>query len=158
MPVSVVVTTSGTEKLVRLAAAIKAAGDKELSKELDKAMRQLVTPLKRSARQGALAILPHRGGLDERVAASRFTARVRKVGSGAGVTIRAAGQYNLNRMDDGRNRHPVWAHGPRSGWGWANQTIRPGWFTNPLLLDAPKQRDEIVAAIDRIARKLETAG
>lgn len=154
MPVSVVVASSGTEKLVRLAAAIKAAGDKDLQKELDQAMRRLATPLKQSARRGAIQILPYRGGLAERVAGMRFTARVRKVGSGAGVTIRAAGQYDLSRLDDGRDRHPVYGH--RNVW--VTQAIRPGWFTNPLLLDAPKQRDEIVHAIDVIAKKLEAAG
>jgi hypothetical protein len=158
--VSVVIQTRGTEQLVRLAAAIKATGDTEFGREIEKAMRRAARPLTRSARQGAMQILPYRGGLAERVARSRFTAVVRTSGRSAGIRVTAAGRYNLNRMDEGIVRHPVFAdqRKTRKDWTWVNQTIRPGWFTTPLLLDAPKVRDELESGMDTLGRRLEQAG
>lgn len=159
MPVSVVVTSSGTEKLTRLAAAIKAAGDKGLHKELDQALRRIAAPLKQSVRQGARQILPYRGGLADRVATTgRVTTRVSTASPDrVRLQIVATGptpDAQWSQMDDGSVRHPVYGHRKT----WVRQTIRPGWFTTPLLLDAPRQRDEITHAVEIVAQKLETAG
>jgi len=151
MPVEVTVTTRGAAELKRVAAAIKASGDENLSKELNKALSRAAKPLKKSARQGALQILPYRGGLAERVAGSRFTSRVTKRGKGAGLTIVGTGQDNLTRMDAGTVRHPVFGNRNR----WVTERINPGWFTKPLTLDAPKVAVELDAAIDTVAAKLE---
>jgi hypothetical protein len=153
MPV-VDLSTSGTERLIRLGVAIKAAGSTELQRELRRAAQRAGGPLKRSARQGAIQILPYRGGLAERVAASRFTATVSTRGSGAGLRITGIGRYQLSRLDDGSVRHPV--YGNRRNW--VTQTIKPGWFTKPLTLDAPKQKVEFDKAVDAVAAKLEAAG
>jgi hypothetical protein len=148
------ITTHGAEKLVRLAKAISTAGDKELGRKLTKALQQADKPLKKSARQGALQILPYRGGLAERVAKSRFTSRITKSGSGAGLTITGTGQDNLSRMDAGTVRHPVYGNRDQ----WVTQRIAPGWFTNPLTLDAPKVREELDKAIDELSAELEAGG
>lgn len=151
MPV-VELSTRGTEKLARLAAAIKQAGDKDLERELNRALRRAGRPLTRSARQGALQILPYRGGLAERVARSRFSSQVR----GGRLTIVAAGRDNLGRMDDGSVRHPVFGV-----WrpGMPSQRITPGWFSKPLTLDAPKVVDgELEDAVDKVAAQLEANG
>jgi hypothetical protein len=161
MPI-VGISTTGTEKLVRLAAAIKAAGGKELQRELEKAARRAGRPLVRSARQGAIAILPYRGGLGESVAASRFSAQVRATPQGVGLQIVAVGRRgrNLSRQDDGIVRHPVFADAAktRSEWTWVDQKITPGWFSKPLTLDAPKQKKEFDEAVDIVATRLEAAG
>src|SRR5215468_8748671 len=137
--------STGTAELARLSAVLRTA-DKIEQRELQKAMRRLAAPLKRSARQGALQILPYRGGLAERVASGRFSAQVRLAGKGAGVRITAVDRRgaDVNRMDDGSVRHPVYGNRRR----WVTQRITPGWFTTPLLLDAPKVRDEIGKALD----------
>jgi hypothetical protein len=156
------ISTSGTEKLVRLAAAIKQAGSKDLERELKSALRRASRPLVKSARQGAIQILPYRGGLAESVAASRFTATVRTTGRGAGLRIVATGRRgrNLRRMDNGLVRHPVFADASkqRQEWSWVTQRVRPGWFSETLILDAPKQKPEIEKAVDIVAAKLEAAG
>jgi hypothetical protein len=148
------ISTRGTEKLIRLGAAIRQAGDKDLKRELTKAMRRAGRPLLRSARQGALQILPYHGGLNERVAASRFSSTVSTIGSGAGLRISAVGRYQLSGLDDGIDRHPVF--GNRANW--VTQAIVPGWFSKPLTLDAPKQKVEVDKAVDDVAAKLEAAG
>src|SRR5215475_10366845 len=120
------------EQLTRLAAVLRNT-DKIEQRELQKAMRRAARPLLKSARQGAIQILPYHGGLNERVAAGRFTSSVRLVGKGAGVRITASDRRraNVNRMDVGSVRHPVYGNRHRC----VTQRITPGWFTTPLLLD-----------------------
>jgi hypothetical protein len=153
MPV-VDISTNGTDKLLRLGAAIKAAGGKELQKELQQAGRRAGRPLLRSARQGALAILPYRGGLADRVAHGSFTSTVSTAGGRVDLRINAGrGRQQFSQMDEGFVRRPTYGHKP-----WVRQQIRPGWFTKPLTLDAPKQKKEFEKAVDTVAAKLEAAG
>lgn len=153
---SVDISVTGTEKLVRLAAAIKASGDKDMQRGLTKAVRKSNRPMLRAARRGAIAILPYRGGLAERVASSRFTTRVSTTGAGAGVRVTGVSRQRdqLDRMDEqGIVRHPTYGHRP-----WNNQKITPGWFTKPLTLEAQKTGRDIEQAVDTVARELEAKG
>jgi hypothetical protein len=150
--VTVDVTTRGTERLVRLAAAIRDAGDKGLQKELMRAMQRSTRPLKKAARDGAIQILPHRGGLAERVAASRFAAQTRTRGKGAGVRIKGASDMDISAMNRGRLRHPVYGKWRK---GTPTQLVRPGWFDDSLTIEAQGVRDEIERALDDLGRKLE---
>lgn len=145
------ITVTGAEGLARLSRALRDADRNDLSKELNRALQRASGPLKKSARQGAQQILPYRGGLADRVAGSRFTARVTKRGKGAGLQIVATGRDDIAGMDAGKVRHPVF--GNRSKW--VTEKITPGWFTKPLTLDAPKSRGELVKAIDAVAKKLQ---
>lgn len=150
---AVEISSSGTEKLVRLAAAIKASGDKNLQRELLKALRRASKPMRDAARHGALQILPHRGGLDELIAGkSKISTSIRTTGSGAGLRITG----NAKRLDDGFVRHPTFGH--RGKGDWKDEKITPGWFTKPLILEAPRVRDELNTAMDDLARQLERDG
>jgi hypothetical protein len=142
------------EQLTRLAAVLRATPKIE-QRELRKSMRRAARPLLRTARQGALQILPYRGGLAERVAAGKFTSQVSFSGDRTGIQITAADRRgaDVNRMDDGSVRHPVYGNRRR----WVTQAIRPGWFSEPLLLDAPKVRDEIEKALDTTAATMVSA-
>jgi len=150
--VNVTVQTRGAEKLTRLGAAIK-AGDKGLRRELNREMGRTTAPYRRAARAGALQVLPHRGGLAEHVAATaRITTRVTTSGLGVGVRVTGASRDNLRRMDeDGIVRRPTFGHRP-----WKDQKIRPGWFTDPLILTAnaigPKAIDR---ALDQVIVKMQ---
>jgi len=152
--VKVSVQTRGADKLARVSAALRAAGDKDLQRELRRAMSRTTKPLRKAARDGALQILPHRGGLDEHVAATaRIATRVTANSSGARLRITGTSRDNLRRMDeDGLVAHPVFGNRKK----WVIERVRPGWFTNPLTLAAqgavPK---EIDAALDDVARKLQ---
>jgi hypothetical protein len=130
------------EELTRLSAVLRGTSKLE-QRELQKTMRRLANPLKKSARQGALQILPYHGGLNEWIARANFSASVRLNGKGAGVRITAAGRSQLNEMDDGTVRHPTYGKRP-----WVRERITPGWFSKPLELDAPKVRDGILKALD----------
>jgi hypothetical protein len=154
--VNVTVTTHGAEKLTRLGAAIKAAGDKDLQRELRRAMQRGGKPLKEAARRGALERLPKRGGLAERVSTSKFGVRTTTSGKGAAVRVIGQSGYDLQDMDEkGEIRHPV--YGRRKG-KWATTSVKPGWFSDAEEAAAPKVRDELVQAIDIVAAKLEASG
>lgn len=153
MPVHVTVTTKGADKLRRVAAAVKVAGDKDLQRELRRAMQRGGKPLLAAARAGAAERLPKRGGLADRVAGSKFAVRTRSVGKGAGVRVIGRSGYDLQGLDEGMVRHPTYGHRP-----WVGQHIKPGWFSDSEEAAAPKVRDELVQAIDTVARKLEASG
>lgn len=150
----ITVTTRGADKLQRVSAAIRAAGDKDLDRELKRAMQRGGKPMKAAARWGARKTLPLRGGLSERVAESKFSVRTTGAGKRVGVRIVGASGYDLAGMDDGLIRHPVYGN---RGKKWVAQRIRPGWFSDAEEAKAPEVRKEIEQAVDDIARKLEAA-
>jgi len=150
--VKVTVTSHGAEKLFRLGAALKAAGNKDLERELRRAMQRSGKPLVAAARWGARRRLPVRGGLAARVAASKFGVRTRTVGKrGSAVRIVGTSGYDLQGMDDGLVRHPVFGNRKK----WVNEPVRPGWFSDALEGKAPEVRSEIEKAINIVAAKLE---
>jgi hypothetical protein len=152
MPLRVTVTvqTRGAEKLARVGAAVKAAGDKDLRRELLRAAQRCGRPMKDAARKGALERLPKSGGLAERVATSKFSVRTRTTGRGAGVRIVGTSGYDLDGIDQGVVRHPTYGHKP-----WKDQPVRPGWFTDAETDAAPKFRDEFDQAVNDVGRHLE---
>ncbi len=154
MPVDVTVTTRGADKLRRVAVAIKTSGDKDLRRELLRGMQRGGKPLKDAARRGALERLPKRGGLAERVASSKFGVRTSTTGKGASVRVIGRSGYDLQGMDDGLIRHPVYGKWRK---GVKGQPVKPGWFSDAEEAAAPKFRDEFEQAMDIIGAKLEAS-
>lgn len=152
--VTVTVVTHGAEKLGRLGRAIKDAGDKDMRRELLRAAQRCGKPMKTAAREGALKRLPKRGGLAERVATSKFGVRTRTVGKGAGVRIVGQSGYDLQGIDEGEIRHPVYGTWRK---GVKGQPVKPGWFSDAEEAAAPKFRDEFERAMDAVAAKLEAS-
>jgi hypothetical protein len=140
----------GANKLSDLGKALRAAGAKDLRKELLAAMQRTAKPLKAAGRRAAAERLPHSGGLADRVASGKFTARTSTSAKSAGVRIVAKAGMDLPAMDRGRLRHPVYGTG-----AWVSQNIQPGWFSGALEEQAPAVRVELLAAIDEVAQKLE---
>lgn len=152
----------GAEKLAQVSRALRQSGDKQLKKDLTRALREAAKPMVADARQAAKERLPHRGGLADRVARSRITVRVRTSGRQVGVRIVANGPkdqggvpVNIRALNAGKFRHPVYARGAdREKWAWVEQDIRPGWFDEPLTRRGPRVRGALVIAIDDFTRKL----
>lgn len=147
----------GIEGLAALAKDLRAAGNKEMTKELRKGCQRAVRPLKEAARQGALDELPSSGGLAAEVAASTFTGRVSLLGrdpritlEGKGLVNDKGGRHDLRAMDRGRLRHPVYGRRGR----WVTQLIHPGWFTNTIEARADVVRVELLKAADAVLDKL----
>jgi hypothetical protein len=152
--VSVTVRTSGEQKLARVGNAIKASGDKGLDRALRRAGQRCGKPMKTAAREGALKRLPKRGGLAERVATSKFSVRMTSSGKRVGVRIIGRSGYDLQGMDDGKIRKPV--YGNRKNW--VSQEIASGWFSESEEAAAPKFRAEFDRALDELGRELEARG
>ncbi len=148
----------GVEQLAQVARDLKAAGDRDLRKELFRGIQRGARPLKAIAKQAALDELPQSGGLAERVANAKFSVNVRLGVRNPSIRIVGRGQvgsvtgnvYDLNSMDRGRIRHMTYGHSP-----WRDQAIKPGWFSDRMELAADTGvRAEILSACTVVANKL----
>lgn len=149
---SIDVTVKGADQLVRLAAAVRKAGDKELRKELLRGLRTATKPMISDLRDSARANLPHTGGLNEVVASSKMAARNKTSGAGAGVRVVATGTkvHDIKATNAGRLRHPV--YGNRRNW--VTQDIKPGWWEEGAKGSASRVRANLLGVMDDIAHKI----
>ena len=106
----------------------------------------------------------HRGGgtntrvesLASRVANANFTVSV-KAGANPSVTItgkeKSGRNINLNTLDFGRVRHPVYGH-----WraGVPPQEVTPGWWSKPMEAAIPGITVAVEACVSRVAEKFNT--
>ena len=149
------IEVSGAEQLAALSKRLKDAGERGLKRELDKAIREAVAPLKDAVRQSALNKLPRKGGLAQRVA-DQVVPRSRKVNSSKGVGLRVVatgkqGMRSLAALDAGRIRHPVYGNTDK----WVAQAVQAHFWSQPLEELAPKAAEDVQAALDRVARRID---
>lgn len=140
----------GAEQLAALSRRLRAAGEKDLQRELSKAITASMKPLRTALPRSALAKLPRRGGLAKRVAGSKLRNTRRNTGRAVGLRLTATNADNIRRIDRGEVRHPVFGHGP-----WQTQRVTPGWFTEPTQALAPQARAQVEAAMNEVTRKIE---
>lgn len=141
----------GAEQLGKLGRRLKEAGDKEVRRELFKALNRATKKPKAEARLRALQTLPKRGGLAARVAASRFSTRNRTTRTGDAVLqIVARNPDNIRSIDKGRVRHPVFGHRDR----WVAQPVKPGWFSIPMRDNEREAQREIATSLIEVQRRL----
>lgn len=149
MPVDL--TIQGADKLEHLAYKLKETGNKEMRRELFRAVNRATKPMRDAARHAARENLPRRGGLNEWVAASKFSTSTR---TGRDVRVAVKGNksgHDLRALDRGRLRHPLF--GNRSAW--FTQEIRAGWFTEAMQRESPRVGRVLLTVFDVIARDLE---
>lgn len=132
---------TGADELTALARRARAAGG-SLPKELRAGLQKAAKPAEQAARQAALEELPKAGGLNERVAAGKFTATVRLSGTTASLTVTAQAGMDLESLDRGKLRHPV--YGNRSTW--VLQNIPAGWFSRRMEAEADRIVEPVVQA------------
>lgn len=150
---------TGAEQLRALGRDLKAAGvqGQGLRRELLRGMRAAEKPLKDAVHQSALDSLPKKGGLNEWVAAESVTARNSLSGRGAGVRIVARkkggkkGSHDLEAVDAGNVRHPVWGRWLKDV---PTQSVESGYFTKPLNEAAPELIAVLSMAIEITARRI----
>ena len=137
----------GGEQLARLAKDLKAAGEKDLAKELNAGLRGAMEPSKTRMQASARTNLPSRGGFNRKVAAARFNIRV---STSRGIRLVASHRYQLKLIDQGGVRHPLF--GDRGHWYLTR--FAPGVFTNPFEEMAPQLRDQLNSATQNMANKI----
>ena len=137
----------GAEDFLRLSRALKAAGQTELRKQLNKTMRDAAKPLLPKVKAAAEANLPKKGGLNTRIAKKPFRVQTRTGASTAGVRI--VGTKVDPRIDQGRVYHPVFGRSPG-----VVQQVKPGYFSETLAAEGPAVRDDLAQALEDFAGTL----
>lgn len=144
------VTIRGLRQLTELSAKLKETGNRGLRNELLRGIRAAATPMVAAARESARENLPHRGGLADLVASSKFGVRTRTAGRSPAVRVIGVNRgHDIEDLDRGVLRHPVF--GSKK---WVGQQLNPGWFTDAMLGEVPQIRAEVVKAIERVKAKL----
>jgi hypothetical protein len=144
-----------------LATHLRAAGEEELRRELDKAINDAAKPLEREIRLGLRPHMPNQYA-DELNVDLRLSV-TKRTGRDPGVTLWAqaapfAGSISprarhsktgrkLKRLDAGELTHPLWGNREH----WYTQRITPGFFTGPAEASAPRVRQAILDAMNRVA-------
>lgn len=127
--------TVEARNLVEIRARIRELGDgSTIPREIGREIRSEVPPLRQAVERAALAQLPHRGGLNAWVAASKVRASIRYGARSAGVRLVGSrngmgGRSDLAGIDQGTVWAPSW--GRRSG-KWHTQQVPPGYFSRTL--------------------------
>lgn len=150
------VKVTGAEEFGILARRLKEAGAKDLRKELYAGINRSVKPLRADVKQAAGEQLP---GRYADIIATTMKISARKRAAGQNPAIYLVGKAKTSRGSDrdlgslnrGRLRHPLFGNRKR----WYDQRIRPGFWSGTLTADAPKVRQELVEAIQKVARKIE---
>lgn len=124
---------------------LRAAGRKDLNSALTKRINTSVKPARQAFKKSALSRLPRRGGLNVRVAKTKYRTAKKK----NGVRLVATGQDELDLLDSGTVRHPTFGHKP-----WVAQSVRPGVFSDPWKALAPSIRAEVGKAIDDTIKEI----
>jgi hypothetical protein len=150
------VITADVHQMKAVAKMIRESGDKELRKAFTKGTNEAVEPAKDAVRSSARSELPHRGGLAERVASSKFRVQ-RLTGKAPGIVLimrlakeHGGGSVDLKRMNSGSLRHPVYGHRGR----WVLQSVRSEWFTRALDDVRPRVTRGVSAAVADVAAQL----
>jgi hypothetical protein len=143
------VKVGGANQLAALTRRLKAAGAGGLKRDLLRGLREGTKPMVEAARASALENLPKHGGLNQVVASSKIAVRTRTSGGNPGVRVVALSKHNIAAMDRGRLRHPTYGHEP-----WVTQQIRPGWWTDALMSEAPTVRRALLAVLHETAEKV----
>lgn len=142
----------GADDFLKLSKALKAAGQTEMRKELNKGLRQGAKPLIPKARAAARARLPRAGGLAAQVARSPVRIRV-STGRDAGVSVVVGkGKGGAIATNKGVIRHPVFG---RPG-SFVSQRVpqAEGWFDDEMRREAPSVLPALEQAIEAVAERI----
>lgn len=145
------IKVTGAEEFGILARRLKEAGDKELRKELYAGINRSVKLLREDVKDAAEQQIPGRYG-DILRSELKVSARKRAAGRNPAIYLLGkAGNRDVSSLNRGRLRHPLFGNRRR----WYNQQIRPGFWSQTLVNDAPRVRAELIEAIRRVAAKIE---
>jgi hypothetical protein len=147
------VAVKGAEDFLALSKHLKAAGQTELRKELNKAMRDAAKPLIPKVRDAARKNLPKHGGLNERIARKPLRVQTRTGATTAGVRI--VGAKVDPRINEGRVYHPVFGRKPG-----VVQRVRKaeGYFDKTLAKAGPDIREDLAKALSDFTKRVLREG
>lgn len=146
------IEVKGADQLAAVAKALKAAGDKDLQREMYRGINNAVKPIKAAIRESEKENLPRRGGLAASVGKGKLLTRRRSSSRTSGVRIVAKSKHSLYHLNQGIVRHPTRQRGV-----YTIQRIRPGFWTEPTEENAEEARREVEKVLNDIMAKLERA-
>lgn len=148
------VRVTGADELARVGRLVKGAGDKDLTRELYRALNSAVKPLTTDVKQNLSQYLPDTYAA---TLAPRLKVKSRRRMGARNPSLYLVGTAKGKRsdrfvgaLDRGVLRHPLFGNRRY----WFPQRVRSGFWTEPLEAGADKVRRELVAALGRIARKV----
>lgn len=151
-------TIQGADDFLKLSKALKAAGQTELRKELNKAMRLAAKPLIPKVRAAASAELPKHGKLNQRIARKPYRAQVRTGVTTAGVRI-VGTKVDPRINNQGRVAHPVFGRTGRPANGGVNTVVQSvpaarGYFDATLIASRLQIRNDLIRVLDEFADRI----
>lgn len=145
----------GAEKLRKLARDLRIAGNTDLQKELHKGLTQAVQPMGREIRAEIPKKMPSGYAPTLSKAASvRVSTRTGAESVSVRLVASAKGRKqkrDLQSLDRGKLRHPRFGDRRR----WYVTRVSPGFFTEPAERLRDTATNQAIAAIERVAEKLE---
>jgi hypothetical protein len=136
-------------ELEHVARHLRLAGDTGLYRELQDAVTRATRTVPEEIRSGLAPRLPNPYAADLS-ADLRITVSKRYGQADPGVTVTATTRVKkrkLRRLNRGLLEHPLWGNREH----WYLQQVTPGWFTGPARDAGARAREEIIAAMDRVA-------
>lgn len=130
---------------------LKQAAEAGLRRELQKAITDATRDIPAKVRAELKPRLPDRYVAEDLGPDLRITVSRRYGSKDPGVTVRAATTGGKRRMlwalDRGVIRHPLFGDRQR----WYGQAVTRGFFSDPVRAAGVKAREQIQAALDRVA-------
>ena len=138
-------------RLHEIAARLTDAGDGAAFRKVAAAMREAAKPLPLYTARAALEQLPHKGGLDRRVADEHVTVSIRTGAQTAGVSL-IMRHHDAATTDLGYVRHPTFGHDP-----WRTEEIprARGWWSDTLERHSHEITPYILQAMEETAREIQ---
>ena len=145
----------GSDQLLRVSKALKAAGEGDLRKQFHKTIRNAAKPAIPAVRESARSKAPKKGELNERLAKKPYRTQVRTGATTAGVRI--VGTKVDPRMNSlGRIQHPVFGR-PGKKVVQYDANLK-GYFDEPLEKLGPGVQKDVVNAMTEFTRAVLRSG
>ena len=150
-------------ELEAIAFRLRRAGEEDLARELNTAMRGAADPVPGRIRAGLKPKLPdaYAAVLDADLFMRVSARNSGSANANAAVTITAttrgtAERRRIRRLDQGILAHPLW--GNRKHWRYQGEpSVQPGWFTRTAQDAGPDVRMALEQALRDVAAKADGA-
>lgn len=150
-------------ELEAIAFRLRQAGEEDLARELNQAMRDAVKPVPDLIRAGLKPHLPDPyaevldADLDIRTSARNSGGVNADASVSVTATTRSGKRRRIRRLDAGDLEHPLFGH-RRRFYSQGEPSVQPGWFSGPASGDAPRVRDALEQALADVADKAAKGG
>jgi len=142
---------SDSARLLRISRALRAAAGGGAMRQVADAMREGARPLPGYIARAALSQLPHRGGLDRRVAAEPVSITSRSSAESAVVTL-AMRRHDAATTDRGYVEHLTYGRPPLRTESIPRAS---GWWSDTLRDRSHELTPHILRAMQRVAEDIQ---